>query len=122
MRLIQKSLLATAFIALALVMCVSAQDSQPPKWEAVSVKPCAVNSPKHGTFSPGRLTLECQNVWFLVQAAYLLWAKNGAAAFPGAIQVPIEGGPAWIESAQYTITAKAEDAVKHAGADASITA
>src|SRR5581483_5569747 len=83
-----------------------------PKWEAVSVKPCAPNSPSHGSVSPGRLTLECQNVWFLVQSAYLLWAKNGAPAFPGAINIPIDGGPAWIKSAQYTITGKAEDAVK----------
>jgi len=82
-----------------------------PKWEAVSIKPCASGSPSHGNFSPGRLTLECQNLWSLVQLAYLLWAKNGAAAFPGAITVPIEG-PAWIKSAQYTITGKAEDAVK----------
>jgi uncharacterized protein (TIGR03435 family) len=83
-----------------------------PKWEAASIKPCASGSPSHGSFSPGRLTLECQNLWFLVQAAYLLWAKDGAGAFPGAINVPIEGGPAWIKSAQYTITGKAEDAVK----------
>jgi uncharacterized protein (TIGR03435 family) len=83
-----------------------------PKWQAVSIKPCTTGSHSHASFSPGRLTLECQNLWFLVQAAYLLWAKNGAAAVPGAINVPIEGGPAWIKDAQYTISGKAEEAVK----------
>jgi uncharacterized protein (TIGR03435 family) len=105
--------LITIVLAMVVIAVAAAQvPAQRPKWEAVSIKPCAPNSPNHGSFSLGRLTLECQNVRFLVQAAYLLWAKDGAAAFPGAINIPIEGGPAWINSALYTITGKAEDAVK----------
>jgi uncharacterized protein (TIGR03435 family) len=108
-------LLLTFAVAVMPAPPISSQTTRPedlPKWEAISIKPCAPNSPTNASFSPGRLTLECQNVWFLIQAAYVLWAKNGAAAFPGAIQIPIEGGPDWIKSAQYTITAKAVEAVK----------
>ena len=47
MRLINKALLASALTALALEMCVSAQDTRP-KFEVASVKPSSVPSTFRG--------------------------------------------------------------------------
>jgi uncharacterized protein (TIGR03435 family) len=77
-----------------------------PKFEVASVKGCKANSTSTGGRSgglrttPGRLSVACLPVKFLIQAAY--------ATSPDA-SVPISGGPAWIDSDLYDIEAKAEN-------------
>jgi hypothetical protein len=50
--------------------------------------------------------MNCQSLRSLVRAAYVLFA-DGTRAVPGTI-TPIEGGPGWVDSERYSITAKAE--------------
>jgi uncharacterized protein (TIGR03435 family) len=86
-----------------------------PKWEAVSIKPCMDQNNggrgRGGGPSPGRLNMPCFPVKFFIQSAYDLFASGHGVK--GAITsnsrtVPIEGGPSWINSDLYEITAKAE--------------
>ena len=101
MHLIHKPLLATAIIALAAVMCVSAQDSRP-KFEVVSVK----EGRSGGQFSVGpvggRFVATGAPLRILLQRAYA--PSNGRAL----LRSQIIGGPAWIDSDIFDIDAKAE--------------
>ncbi len=77
-----------------------------PAFEVASIKPCEGNGGRSGVPlpSPGRLNLNCPTVAQLIQQAYVYFA-NGRFGFPS---IQISGGPAWINSARYTINAKAE--------------
>jgi uncharacterized protein (TIGR03435 family) len=55
--------------------------------------------------SPDRLTLGCQPVRSFIRAAYVDFADGH---FNPMRRVPVEGGPGWIDSERYQITAKAE--------------
>lgn len=92
---------------------ISAQTQATPKFDIISVKPatnCGDGGRSGGgggrSWSPGRLSLECRTVMSLVQMAYVQFA-DGKRRPPGTA-VPIDGGPAWINSAFFTIEAKAE--------------
>jgi uncharacterized protein (TIGR03435 family) len=86
-----------------------------PKWEAVSIKPCSPaaggergrgagpGGPQTPISGPGRLNLRCTTVARLIVQAYLS-LPNGRRIN----QTSMEGGPAWINSDQYEINAKAE--------------
>jgi uncharacterized protein (TIGR03435 family) len=100
--------------ALALgVAFGQAQAQAPSKFDVISIKPgtgCG-ESGRNGSgggrnWSPGRLKLECRTVMSLVRMAYAQFA-NGQRRAPGS-EVPIEGGPSWINSIAYTIEAKAD--------------
>jgi uncharacterized protein (TIGR03435 family) len=85
-----------------------------PRFEVVSVKPCKPGDGggggrkggSDGSPSPGSLDLTCRTVMDLVQMAYIQYA-DGELKPPGR-HVPISGGPPWIDSARYSIDAKAE--------------
>jgi bla regulator protein BlaR1 len=82
----------------------------PKKFEVASIRPCGGGSAADGgrgggaRFSPERMSLNCQSVFGLIQAAYVLFA-NGHL---NTRSVSIEGSPAWINSASYDIDAKSE--------------
>src|ERR1700678_3989012 len=82
-----------------------------PKFEAASVKRCAHASSPGSLYSgsPGRYSLSCATLTNLINLSYVIYA-NGTANFLGERQVPIERGPEWARSEQYTIEAKAEGA------------
>lgn len=83
-----------------------------PKWEAVSVKPCANDGAgpdgrgggPGANSSPDRFTVFCRPLLGIVQQAYITSTRGQLAM--RAVQV--QGAPSWIESERYTITAKAD--------------
>ena len=78
-----------------------------PKFEVASIKPCqsdVIPGIRVGGDSPGRLTMNCQPLWALINQAYNLF-RNGRLDPPGQFP-PIEGGPAWVRTDLYSIEAK----------------
>jgi uncharacterized protein (TIGR03435 family) len=94
------------FILALVVVAMSASAAQ---FEVASIKSCADgnaagrSTPPPRT-SPGRVILECRSVMQLIQEAYILFA-DGRFNYTS---VPVRGGPGWLDSARYTINAKAE--------------
>ena len=81
-----------------------------PKFEVASIRRCrdmdgVVVRGGGGGVTPGRLSLNCQSVAVLINAAYAIF-PNDRAHFPPSIR--IEGGPGWINSERFTINAKLE--------------
>lgn len=108
-------------IAQAAAAPLPAPASQPPttarpKFDVASIKPCRAEDIgggrggkggglKPNSFTPGRLALNCTTVADLIHLAYVSFASG---RFNPLSSVPIEGGPAWINSELYTIEASAE--------------
>ena len=63
--------------------------------------------------SPGRLNLKCVTTANLIRMAYLVFPTGQANApvSPAVFQMPLSGGPGWIDSERYRIDAKAEHPV-----------
>jgi hypothetical protein len=95
--------------------------AQAPKFEVASIKACKPGERTPGAAdgggnrksapgpvaqSPGRLAMNCYPLTILIQTAYVEFA-NGQQGSTRVLPLPIEGGPAWIESDHYAITAKA---------------
>jgi uncharacterized protein (TIGR03435 family) len=87
-----------------------------PKFEVASIRPCGDGSSAidkqggrggGGDLSPGTLHLECSTVMDFIKSAYVLFANGHVNPRS---RVPIEGGPAWINSVRYQINAKADGA------------
>jgi len=103
--------LVVGIISAPAIRAQSASEIRP-KFEVASIKPCKDFVPVGGrggggAFSPGRMNLTCQTVEGYIQAAYILFADGTNAKFFSLVL--IEGGPSWINSDRYTITAKAEN-------------
>jgi uncharacterized protein (TIGR03435 family) len=84
---------------------VASANAATPKFEVASIKPCKADEVGRrngggGGSSTDRLTLNCRTVMDFVEAAY--------APRTPLSSVPIDGGPAWINSDGYTIEAKAD--------------
>jgi uncharacterized protein (TIGR03435 family) len=83
-----------------------------PRFEVASIKACKEpvdqmeNREGGGNriASPGMLNLPCQSLGSLIQIAY--FRANG-----GKTNLQLEGGPSWIGSERYQVTAKAQGAV-----------
>jgi uncharacterized protein (TIGR03435 family) len=77
--------------------------AQSPAFEVASIRRCEEPPGDRSSglrIRPGKLTVTCSPVKFLIQSAY--------APSPDA-SIPISGGPAWLDSDLYDIEAKAED-------------
>jgi len=84
------------------------------KFEVASVKRCQNSqSPSGGDPDPGRLHLACVTTANLIRLAYLIFptGQPNAPVSPNAFQMPISGGPSWLNSDPYTIDAKVEQRV-----------
>jgi bla regulator protein blaR1 len=82
-----------------------------PAFEVASVKPCkdgASGGRAGGSSSPGRLNVNCQTVKGLIITAYVLFADGQHQPSSSLKLLPVEGGPAWINSDRYDADAKAE--------------
>lgn len=97
----------TAVCALSSLHALSAQDR--PKFEVASIKECTdADRPPPSTSSPGRLGLGCWPLWRLIADAYETFASGKVNPMNLLVPRPIEGAPAWVNSARYSIDAKAE--------------
>jgi uncharacterized protein (TIGR03435 family) len=84
-----------------------------PSFEVASLKPnkgCE-NAPRGGNFSPspGRLEMSCVNLLNLIQAAY---GTFGDGVSINTTPLHMEGGPSWMRSEYYSLSAKADGPVR----------
>jgi uncharacterized protein (TIGR03435 family) len=98
------------FAAIAIIGCATAQPAPKPAFEVASVKR---NSECTGTKGisrpvPGRIDLRCTTLRFMIEMAYGLFA-NGPKV--NLVRVQIAGGPSWMETEYYDISAKPEGSV-----------
>ena len=140
------ALLAAAFAALCVtfasgtltdarqISSQSASTSSRPKFDVASVKPCGPQSGGRGpggsgvgtsvvSWSPGRITMNCEPVDVLILAAYVVnsYGQNAApsdignspemdALLTAQVNTPVNGLPDWTKSEGFTINAVASDA------------
>jgi uncharacterized protein (TIGR03435 family) len=96
---------AMIVLAACAVRAQSPADTATSKFEVASIKPCKADQVGArggggGGSSADRLNLNCQTVRRIIEMAYSPRTSPSS--------VPIDGGPAWIDSDGYTIEAKAE--------------
>ncbi len=80
-----------------------------PRFEVASIKrntSCGGRRGGGGAPTPGRLNMECATLQTLIENAYYVFA-DGVSMNPKSIE--ISGGPSWMVSDTYEISAKAED-------------
>jgi uncharacterized protein (TIGR03435 family) len=113
---VRKDLLYVAAIFAGFSMAraqdlTSAQSASPakPKFEVASIKECKP-ADQHfpSTSSPGRLSLSCWSLSRLIADAYETFANGKVDPGKLLVAMPLEGTPDWVNSARYTIDAKAE--------------
>ena len=101
-------------VAAALVLSLPARSQQNPaakaQFEVASLKPAggcenAPRRPQSLTPSPDRLEMPCVTLQSLIQTAF---GTFGDGATINSQPLPTEGGPSWMRSEYYTLSAKAE--------------
>jgi uncharacterized protein (TIGR03435 family) len=95
-----------AAIAMAVMVAAEAL-AQKPAFDVASIKadPGCTSRPRTPqAVSPNRLALECITLKDLVEYAYGVWAD---ATSPNPKHPDVRGGPSWVASDHYTITATA---------------
>jgi uncharacterized protein (TIGR03435 family) len=113
---VRRHLLYVAAVLMALFISMGqdvtwAQSASPaqPKFEVASVKECKdPDQPPPSTSSPGRLSLGCWPLWRLIADAYDTFATGTVDPSKLLVPLPLDGAPAWVNSARYTIDAKTE--------------
>ena len=108
---------AAVLLAATSGLPIRAQDHSPTRataqFETVSVKPatgCSEGSdgPRLGiSTAPGRLSIRCQTVDFLIRQAYLANGRDPLFVSTTLFGQPLQGSPAWIRSERYAIDARA---------------
>lgn len=101
----------TRWIVFAVLLLVSRSYAQPtpprPAFEVASVKP-GVNCSATGAYpisvSPGRLDLHCHWLRFVIGLAYSTFTGGNLSSR----RLEVVGGPKWLDSDWYDISAKAE--------------
>jgi uncharacterized protein (TIGR03435 family) len=96
---------------MATAQDLTSQSASPaaPKFEVASIKECQpADQPPPSTSSPGRLSLSCWNLARLIADAYETFASGKVDPGKLLVAMPLEGTPNWVNSARYTIDAKAE--------------
>ncbi len=98
----------TLFLAAPVVAGLMAA----PVFDVASIKRSAAcgdagrSSGQSVSSDPGRLDLRCLTGMDLIRMAYIQYA-GGKRRPPGGRQTPISGGPAWIDSERFDVSAKA---------------
>ncbi|MCU1236508.1 MAG: peptidase BlaR1 [Candidatus Solibacter sp.] len=83
--------------------------SAQPTFDVASVKECTgTEKPPPSISSPGRLSLGCWPLWRLIADAYVTFSSGKVDPLNLPVPRPIEGGPAWVNSARYSVDAKTE--------------
>ena len=84
---------------------VGPRDPKRPAFEVASIKPAGTCAPtgRRTEYSPGRLQLPCVTLRALLRMAY--FAGTGQRVSEG---IAILGGPAWLDTDRFAISAKAE--------------
>ncbi len=107
-RQVDGTLMNRHLLVMAGVWCFPALHAQP-KFEVVSIKECKANDPAPpSNSSPVRLSLGCWPLWRLIAEAYDTYASGKVDPLKLLFPRPLEAAPSWINSARYTIDAKAE--------------
>lgn len=107
--------------SIAILLTLAAVSTLAPRWiafaqqpdrlsfDVASIRPCEAEAfpgrrkPGRDAYSPGRLHLGCQTAMSLIQWAYVNFPND---RFDPLGNVPISGGPAWINSDRYEINAE----------------
>jgi uncharacterized protein (TIGR03435 family) len=80
-----------------------------PEFVVASIKECnPTDQTANSTSLPGRLSLICWPLWRLIADAYETFATGETEPLNLLVPLPLEGAPAWVNSARYSINAKAE--------------
>jgi len=91
-----------------------------PQFDVASVKPCDKNSPPppsagrggaDGSASTGRMDLPCGTLAHLIEVAYVEFPNGVRQPRLAFKPLPIEGGPAWVKSDTFLISAETESEV-----------
>ena len=102
-----KRIVMMLVLSMAVMPAASQTPAHKPSFEVASIKPdpgCTTRPRTGQTASPGRLNLECITLQDLVEYAYGVWAN---AASPNPKHPNVRGGPGWVNSDHYSITATA---------------
>ena len=80
-----------------------------PKFEVASIKECKnTDQAPPSISSPGRVSLGCWPLWRLIGDAYETFADGKVDPLKPLVPLPLDSAPAWVNSARYSIDAKAE--------------
>jgi uncharacterized protein (TIGR03435 family) len=88
-------------------------EAERPKFDAASIKPCdpdAARAGGRGGRDSAHFRRNCVTVRTLIQDAYIRFADGNSGNPMLTPLTKIEGGPAWIDTDQYTIEAELEEA------------